>query len=147
MRTKSKTKRGPGRPRKHKVRTEPLPLGRPHKPDKALWGQITCVLKHETIRQLRAVAKSRHFGDVLQEHLEKYPLSRQDYLTSAFKRAKKAKAPVIIVPPSAYTRSDERQARRQAREEARKAKLTPEQRAWEDRIEKIAANAYAENRA
>jgi hypothetical protein len=145
MRTKS-IKRGPGRPRKHKIKTEPVPLGRPHKPDKALWGQITCVLKRETIRELRSIAKSRLFGKVLQAHLDKYPLNRQDYLASAFKRAKRAKAPVIIVPPSEFTRSDERQTRKEAKEAARRAALTPEQRAWEASIEKIAANAYA-NRA
>src|ERR1700759_1588689 len=49
------------------------PGGRPPKPDKDQWGQITCVLRHDTIERLREGADSKHFGDFLQAHLDRYP--------------------------------------------------------------------------
>ncbi|HET9363945.1 MAG TPA: hypothetical protein VFP71_03060 [Candidatus Angelobacter sp.] len=55
--------------------------GRPAKSDKSQWGQITCVLKKETIEALKAGAKSKHFGEFLQFHLDRYPPpSREIYL-------------------------------------------------------------------
>ena len=55
--------------------------GRPRKLDKDKWGQITCVLRHDTIARLKAGAESRFFGDFLQHHLDRYPLpTRAQYL-------------------------------------------------------------------
>jgi hypothetical protein len=62
--------------------------GRPPKLDKAAWGQITCVLKNETIEALREGANSKHFGDFLQDHLDRYPPpTRHQYLSSKLLRA------------------------------------------------------------
>lgn len=47
--------------------------GRPRKLDKAVWGQITCVLRHDTIERLRLGAGSRFFGEYLQTHLDRFP--------------------------------------------------------------------------
>lgn len=74
--------------------------GRPAKTDKADWGQITCVLKKETIQALKLGAASKHFGDFLQAHLDRYPLpSREEYL-AILNRVdlviKKRRLPVII---------------------------------------------------
>jgi hypothetical protein len=55
--------------------------GRPFKVDKDQWGQVTCVLRHDTIDMLRAGAASNRFGEFLQEHLDRYPPpTRQEYL-------------------------------------------------------------------
>jgi hypothetical protein len=55
--------------------------GRPPKLHKDKWGQITCVLRHDTIEKLRTGADSRFFGEFLQHHLDRYPLpSREQYL-------------------------------------------------------------------
>jgi hypothetical protein len=47
--------------------------GRPPKQDKAGWGQVTCVLRNDTIARMRAGAGSRFFGAYLQDHLDRYP--------------------------------------------------------------------------
>lgn len=55
--------------------------GRPFKVDKDQWGQVTCVLRHDTIEMLRAGAASNRFGEFLQEHLDRYPPpTREEYL-------------------------------------------------------------------
>lgn len=87
-----KTKSGRGRPKlaavpvkKLKAKAKTVPLsdtgGRPVKADKHLFAQVTCVLRRETINQLRALSKSkRFFGETLQDHLDRYPLpTRQEY--------------------------------------------------------------------
>jgi hypothetical protein len=86
-----KTKRSRGRPKLAAVPIKKLKAakavqladtgGRPIKPDKHLFAQVTCVLRRETINQLRALSKSRRFfGEVLQDHLDRYPLpTRQEY--------------------------------------------------------------------
>lgn len=55
--------------------------GRPPKIDKEKFGQITCVLRQDTIDRLREGADSRRFGEFLQDHLDRYPLpTRENYL-------------------------------------------------------------------
>jgi hypothetical protein len=55
--------------------------GRPQKLGKDKYSQITCVLRTDTIAQLKAGADSRFFGEFLQKHLDRYPLpSRAQYL-------------------------------------------------------------------
>ena len=55
--------------------------GRPFKVDKELWGQVTCILRRDTIEMLRAGAASNRFGEFLQEHLDRYPPpTREEYL-------------------------------------------------------------------
>ena len=55
--------------------------GRKPKPHKEDWGQITCVLRLDTIRALKEGAGSNRFGEFLQAHLDRYPLpSRLEYL-------------------------------------------------------------------
>lgn len=87
--------------------------GRPTKEDKSNWGQITCVLRKDTIEKLRAGAApkegvpGKHFGDFLQFHLDRYPLpTREEYLAIRENkplyvevqpfRAKRRKVPLII---------------------------------------------------
>jgi hypothetical protein len=56
--------------------------GRPEK-DKTLWGQITCVLRKDTIQRLKegCGGKMKHFGQFLQDHLDRHPLpDRQTYM-------------------------------------------------------------------
>jgi hypothetical protein len=53
--------------------------GRPPKPDRDKWGQVTCVLRHDTIDRLREAATppdaplTKYFGEYLQWHLDQYP--------------------------------------------------------------------------
>jgi hypothetical protein len=54
--------------------------GRPPKPDRDKWGQVTCVLRHDTIERLRRSATppeakelTKYFGEYLQWHLDQYP--------------------------------------------------------------------------
>jgi hypothetical protein len=55
--------------------------GRPFKVDKELWGQVTCILRRDTIEMLREGAASNRFGEFLQEHLDRYPPpTRGEYL-------------------------------------------------------------------
>lgn len=55
--------------------------GRPFKIDKDQWGQVTCILRHDTIEMLRSGADSNRFGEFLQEHLDRYPPpTREEYL-------------------------------------------------------------------
>jgi hypothetical protein len=56
--------------------------GRPRK-DPNVWGQITCVLRRDTIQKLKdgCGGASKHFGQFLQDHLDEFPLpSRETYL-------------------------------------------------------------------
>ncbi len=55
--------------------------GRKPKPHKEDWGQITCVLRLDTIRALKEGAGSNRFGEFLQAHLDRYPLpTRLEYM-------------------------------------------------------------------
>jgi hypothetical protein len=53
--------------------------GRPLKPDRDKFGQVTCVLRHDTIDRLREAATppdaplNKYFGEYLQWHLDQYP--------------------------------------------------------------------------
>jgi hypothetical protein len=54
--------------------------GRPPKPDRDKWGQVTCVLRYDTIDRLRRSATppdakelTKYFGEYLQWHLDQYP--------------------------------------------------------------------------
>jgi hypothetical protein len=53
--------------------------GRPPKPDRDKWGQVTCVLRRDTIERLRESATppdaplTKYFGEYLQWHLDQYP--------------------------------------------------------------------------
>ena len=76
--------------------------GRPLKVNKPDWGQITCILKKDTIEALKAGAASKHFGEYLQAHLDRYPPpSREIYLAlmkhePVVMRVRGRKAPVLI---------------------------------------------------
>ena len=108
--------------------------GRPPKADKDKYGQITCVLRLDTIEMLRAGANSKHFGDFLQAHLDKHPLpTRGQYLAMTqgqplYAVWKRRRVPVIMSSGAS------RAAKKLAKEEARRARLTPAERAWEDQI-------------
>lgn len=110
--------------------------GRPEKPDKDDYGRVTCVLRADTIEQLQEVA-GRHFGTFLQDHLDRYPLpTKLQYLNLIANHplvtmVKRRKIPTLMA-----TGSLSKEAKRQAKERARRAKLTPEQRAWQDSIRK-----------
>jgi hypothetical protein len=81
--------------------------GRPPKQDKEIWGQITCVLRHDTIEKIRAGAGSRFFGEYLQDHLDRYPppdratyqarLNREPLIV----KIKRRKVPVMVSAGSA----------------------------------------------
>lgn len=94
-----KSKRGGARPNS----------GRP-KRDSQTWGQITCILKRETIEQLRAGCggAQKHFGPFLQDHLDRYPLPDRE----TYEHRKKMKE-LRSKPPTAATL---RQIRDQERE-------------------------------
>jgi len=48
--------------------------GRPPKPDREKWSQITCVLRKDTIERLKAgVGGHKFFGQFLQDHLDRFP--------------------------------------------------------------------------
>lgn len=97
---------------KPKQRGGPRPgSGRPFKLDKAKWGQITCILKKETIAQLKAGADSKHFGDFLQFHLDRHPLPTREQYEALIKNEplmieiRRRKTPVIISAGSGGTQS------------------------------------------
>jgi hypothetical protein len=55
------------------------PGGRPAKPNKELFVQVTCVLRRDTLKRLKTAA-GRHFGGFLQAHLDRYPLpTKKEY--------------------------------------------------------------------
>jgi hypothetical protein len=68
--------------------------GRPRK-DPNIWGQVTCVLRRDTIQKLKdgCGGASKHFGQFLQDHLDEFPLpSRELYLHKQEIKAIRAKA-------------------------------------------------------
>jgi hypothetical protein len=119
-------------------------LGRPPKADKEQWIQVTCVLRKDTVESLRAGADSKHFGEFLQAHLNRYPPpSREQYLSlnqnvpyyTMVKRNKR-------VPTLMAAGSLSREARKLARERARRERMSPEERAWDDAIRDIGLKVY-----
>jgi len=126
------------------------PGGRPPKFNKAEFGQITCVLRHDTIAMLRQGAASKHFGEYLQAHLDRYPPpSREEYLaltkgTPFYTTVKRKRIPVLIAAGSLS-----KEAKRLQRERARREKLSPEERAREDeftaRLKAVVTETYANN--
>lgn len=57
------------------------PRGRPHKTNTDRM-QVTCVLNKDTVQRLREGAASRHFGEFLQAHLDRYPPpTREQFLS------------------------------------------------------------------
>jgi hypothetical protein len=76
--------------------------GRPPKPDRDKWGQVTCVLRHDTIERLRRSATppdakelTKYFGAYLQWHLDQYP--PLDWATwQAFLELPQRKTPPLI---------------------------------------------------
>jgi len=76
--------------------------GRKPKLHKEDWGQITCVLRLDTIRALKEGAASNRFGEFLQAHLDRYPLpTRLEYLVA------REHPRVFTTYPSAAKRSNQ----------------------------------------
>lgn len=142
--------------RTKKTNSRPLPGGRPPKLNKEQYGQVTCVLRLDTIERLKEGAGSKHFGEFLQEHLDRCPPpTREQYLSLStgipyYTTIKRKKVPTLyatlgnIYETSAESRKRAREARKLAREQARRAKLTPKERAWEDSITETVTKAVAE---
>lgn len=132
---------------KSKLKTNDRPGGRPPKLNKSEFGQITCVLRLDTIERLKAGAGSKHFGEFLQAWLDRHPPpTREQYLSLTnrvpyWTTVKRKKVPTIYA-----TSGPSKEAKKLAREQARREKLTPEQRAWEDSIKesvtRIAKEVY-----
>jgi hypothetical protein len=57
--------------------------GRPPKTDRENWGRVTCILRKDTIDRLREASDNgRFFGEILQSHLDRFPIpSRSQYLS------------------------------------------------------------------
>jgi hypothetical protein len=57
--------------------------GRPPKQDRDNWGRVTCILRKDTIDRLREASDNgRFFGEILQFHLDRFPLpTRSQYLS------------------------------------------------------------------
>ena len=122
--------------RKTKIKLLQLgPGGRPVKPDKGLYSQVTCVLRTSTVERLKEGANSKYFGAFLQEHLDRYPPpSREQYLatkrqTSYWTTIKRKKVPVIIAVSH--------EARKLAHNHARRDKLSSEKRKRYDDITNV----------
>lgn len=134
MRTKSKTNEN----------ERPLG-GRPPKVNKDLWGQITCVLRKDTIQRLREGADSVHFGEFLQHHLDRYPVpNREQFLSMTqnvpyYTLVKRKKVPTLMAAGSLS-----REARKLQKERARRERMSPEERNWEDEIRKAVAKSVEE---
>ena len=129
------------------------PRGRPQKIDKDLYGQVTCVLRLDTIERLKDGADSKHFGEYLQHHLDRYPPpSRAQYLaltqgqTQYYTMFKRKRIPVLMAAGGLS-----KEAKKLAKERLRREKLSSEQRAWEDSLRegvtKIVREHYAGNRS
>jgi hypothetical protein len=117
--------------------------GRPRK-DPNIWGQITCVLRRDTIQKLKdgCGGASKHFGQFLQDHLDRYPLpSRETYLYRQSIKAVLADGrwgdPVRDKRLRELRRAEREQLKRErarARWEKRRAKMSPGQRALLDEV-------------
>ena len=132
--------------------------GRPQKIDKGKFSQITCVLRRDTIERLREGAGSKHFGEYLQNHLDRYPPpDRAQYLWLTERREhfvtiKRHKVPVIYAQEPQWKTEEEkmwylqqeREAKRKAREERRLARMSPQEREHKERAERILNKAMAD---
>jgi hypothetical protein len=84
--------------------------GRPPKQDRENWGRVTCILRKDTIDQLREASDNgRFFGEFLQFHLDRFPLPTRAQYHSL--RRHGIKPPRIrVAPPRAEELStDEKQ--------------------------------------
>lgn len=80
--------------------------GRPQKENKGKWGKITCVLRLDTIAQLKAGVGSKadnpQFGTFLQRHLDRFPLPsfEQDQALqkkrTIIQTVRKRRAPILV---------------------------------------------------
>lgn len=94
MPTNTKKRRGGPRPNS----------GRPPKPNKEDYIQVTCVLRKDTVEKLKAGAggKEKFFGAFLQFHLDRFPVpSHEEYLAMKdgkphFELIKRRRTPVIF---------------------------------------------------
>jgi hypothetical protein len=128
-----------------KLKNSRHPGGRPPKLNKEEWSQVTCVMKKTTIEKLRTAAGSKHFGSLLQFHLERYPPpTREQYLALTEHKPywvtiKRKKVPAIIVSAPLWKTEEEKQwyldqkraERRKAREARRLEKMSEKDREWE----------------
>ena len=102
------------------------------------------MLRIDTLERLRAGAGSTRFGNFLQAHLDRYPPpTREEFLALStgepyYTKVKGKRVPVIV--GGGLTK----EARRLARERARRERLTPELRAWEDSMKEAVTIAVKE---
>jgi hypothetical protein len=124
--------------------------GRPRK-DPNIWGQVTCVLRRDTIQKLKdgCGGASKHFGQFLQDHLDEFPLPSRDlYLHKQEIKAIRARA--ALHPDrdrQRRVRESERlirQLKRDRRDEERWAKMRAKHPQWWADMEKIAAQQKRE---
>jgi hypothetical protein len=100
-------------------------------------------MRIDTIERLRAGADSKHFGEFLQAHLDRYPPpTREQYLaleeeTSYFTMVKRGKKIPVLMAAGSLSK----EAKKLARERARREQLTPKEREWEDSIREGVAHA------
>lgn len=106
--------------------------GRPKRDDKT-WGQITCVLRKDTIAKLRAGCggASKHFGPFLQDHLDRHPLpDRETYEFWKKRKELRSKPPTAAILREIREREREMFAKRRAERKRLKqekwAKANPE---------------------
>jgi hypothetical protein len=120
---KKKSTRGGARPNSGRPRKDPL-----------VWGQITCVLRRDTIEKLKAGCggASKHFGQFLQDHLDEYPLPSRDlYLHKQEIKAIRANHSRSYTERRRLVRQIERDRRDQLRWEKRRAKHPEWYADWE----------------
>jgi hypothetical protein len=140
MEKKKQSRRGGARPNS----------GRPRK-DPNIWGQVTCVLRRDTIQKLKdgCGGASKHFGQFLQDHLDEHPLpSRELYLHKQEIKAIRARA---AAHPDRdrerRVRESERlirQLKRQRRDQLRLEKSRAENPGWWATMDKVIADQKRE---
>lgn len=140
----------PTKSKKNSRYSHPGVSGRPEKPDKNLFMQVCCVLRKDTVARLRAGAggTGRHFGEFLQSILDRRGIpTREQYLAQTmgvpyYTLVKRKKVPTIMAAAG-----QSKEAKKLERERARREKLTPQERAWEDAlregVKKVVQEAYA----
>jgi len=126
-----KPKRGGARPNS----------GRPRK-DTDIWGQITCVLRKDTIQKLKegSGGKMKHFGLFLQYVLDRHPMpEREAYLQwkTMQKLDGKAAQPSARLAWEKHIRQTRAEKKRQEREAREWAEATPRQRAMIRTLQKL----------
>ena len=109
--------------------------GRPEKLDKDKWVQVTCVIRRDTVERLREGADSKHFGEYLQKHLDRYPPpTREEYLSMTehkdfYTDWKGKKVATIYIPPrrpKPILTEEEKRAKKEAARKKRDQKLFDE---------------------